>query len=158
MTLLRRMRWTSRRLAMLSGSTVTTAAACCSWLGWGAARHGHRLCGDVEFCLCAAADGHRGDAHRDRQHDAGDGGPPARPGPYNCINHEEAFLERYRRFTDDEQRAVEASEAKIRQFRQDMDKLGLKYNNTDYVRMKFGSTERNYINSRGGSAGEVNAQ
>ncbi|EKF99297.1 hypothetical protein TCSYLVIO_009787 [Trypanosoma cruzi] len=74
------------------------------------------------------------------------------------INHEEAFLERYRRFTDDEQRAVEASEAKIRQFRQDMDKLGLKYNNTDYVRMKFGSTERNYINSRGGIAGEVNAQ
>ncbi|ESL07142.1 hypothetical protein TRSC58_05175 [Trypanosoma rangeli SC58] len=60
------------------------------------------------------------------------------------INHEEAFLEKYRRFTDDEQCAVEAADGKVRKARHELDKLGLKYDNMDYVKMQLGTTERRH--------------
>ncbi|RNF23406.1 paraflagellar rod protein-like protein [Trypanosoma conorhini] len=79
------------------------------------------------------------------------------------INHEEAFLEKYRRFTDDEQCAVEAAEGKVRQTRHELDKLGLKYDNVDYVRMLLGAPGRGHTASiedghRRKVSGEVGAQ
>lgn len=59
------------------------------------------------------------------------------------INHEEAFLKKYMRFADDEQRAVETAAAKLRQSRNDVEKIGMKYDNVDYVRMLLGTAESN---------------
>ncbi|ORC86516.1 uncharacterized protein TM35_000271060 [Trypanosoma theileri] len=58
------------------------------------------------------------------------------------INHEEAFVEKFRRFAENEQNAVEGAAAKIRQERQMVDKLSLKYDNADYLKMLFTSSER----------------
>lgn len=51
------------------------------------------------------------------------------------INHEEAFLEKYRRFTDEEQVAVEGVAGRVRQSNTSLEMLGEKYNNKDYIRM-----------------------
>lgn len=72
------------------------------------------------------------------------------------INHEELFLEKYRRFADDEQRAVEGAAAKLRQTRNDLDRLGIKYDNADYAKMLLGSPGANHVGS-GGVGGAVNA-
>ncbi|KEG08048.1 hypothetical protein DQ04_08141030 [Trypanosoma grayi] len=59
------------------------------------------------------------------------------------INHEEAFLEKCRRFTDEEQNAVEGAAAKIRQSRVEVDKLSAKYDNADYIKMLLSASEKN---------------
>ncbi|KAH9599943.1 Paraflagellar rod [Trypanosoma melophagium] len=58
------------------------------------------------------------------------------------INHEEAFVEKFRRFAENEQHAVEGAAAKARQERQLVDKLSLKYDNADYLKMLYPAPER----------------
>nr|CCC91919.1 unnamed protein product [Trypanosoma congolense IL3000] len=51
------------------------------------------------------------------------------------INHEEAFLEKYRRFTEEENVAVEGAAGRVRQEKVKLGKLDEKYANADYIKM-----------------------
>ncbi|KAG8348594.1 putative Paraflagellar rod protein [Trypanosoma vivax] len=51
------------------------------------------------------------------------------------LNHEEAFLEKFKRFTEDEQTALEGCADRVRHTRNELERLGDKYDNTEYVKM-----------------------